>query len=431
MKYPKKSQVTVFIILGVVILVIFLGIIYLVFSDKKETLEGEVSRTQGIPTDVEPIISFAENCFEQIAKEGLFLLGSQGGYIYTSQGGNKPDYTDDRLGEFFMEYDGKRVPYRINLPGWSGKICDPIPPGYPTKESLYYFPYEKLTISFDPATYFTTKEYYRTDCFGKRVGLGSAESFEGLKYYVQSNIKSCDFGTFFGYTVSKGEPVVQVETTGANTYFDINYPLTVINTNTQTRTDAREFKITVKLSLSDLYDFTNDIMQYDVSDPTFDIGLQSRDGFSVYAERDVVNSDDAIIVRSELLKLDGKPFELVFGRRNRYPALEFVHDTNFDNFTLVDGPINWGDAVNLGLYAVDPDEDDVTIYVKAGTGYKEKDLGTFKINYGEDAATLFGTDTYIATGADAVVPIKVVATDGEYEDYQTKDYNGVDFELKR
>lgn len=79
----KKGQVTVFIIVGIIMLFAFAGILVLTKFVTKETAtaEGESIITE-VPQQFRSIQRYTENCLQQTAKQGLLLLGQQGGYIH-------------------------------------------------------------------------------------------------------------------------------------------------------------------------------------------------------------------------------------------------------------------------------------------------------------------------------------------------------------
>jgi len=72
-----KAQVTVFIILG---LVIILAVGIVLFVQKKS-----VPQTQVVPSDVQPINDYVTGCIDQIGRDGISILGLQGGYITLPQ----------------------------------------------------------------------------------------------------------------------------------------------------------------------------------------------------------------------------------------------------------------------------------------------------------------------------------------------------------
>ncbi|MBU1974469.1 MAG: hypothetical protein KKH52_03685 [Nanoarchaeota archaeon] len=79
----KRGQVTVFIIIGIVILFAFAGVMYFTKTVIKEdlTTEGEPI-IQSVPLEFQPIQAYTDNCLSSIGERGLLVLGEQGGYIY-------------------------------------------------------------------------------------------------------------------------------------------------------------------------------------------------------------------------------------------------------------------------------------------------------------------------------------------------------------
>ena len=76
----KRGQVTIFIILGIVI-VVALAMVFMFRSEITEFFselgEGEVV----VPEQLQPVQTYLDDCVGQIALDGITLLASQGGYI--------------------------------------------------------------------------------------------------------------------------------------------------------------------------------------------------------------------------------------------------------------------------------------------------------------------------------------------------------------
>ena len=79
----KQGQVTVFIIVGILVLFIFSAVLYLTKVASKEELTAEgVPIIAAVPQAFQPLQSFTEDCLAQTGRRGLLVLGQQGGYIY-------------------------------------------------------------------------------------------------------------------------------------------------------------------------------------------------------------------------------------------------------------------------------------------------------------------------------------------------------------
>ena len=109
----KRGQLTIFIIIGFLILAVAGIGIFLYGQDAKEEFEvAEVPVVEKLPKEFEPVQTYTEDCIQDVARKGLLLLGQQGGYIYP-----------DLVGEFSdvdqTDYDGillggLKIPYWLH-----------------------------------------------------------------------------------------------------------------------------------------------------------------------------------------------------------------------------------------------------------------------------------------------------------------------------
>ncbi len=77
----KRGQVTLFIIAGVVILFAAFLVGYLQNESFRQKIESELFGTAVVPEQAKGVVSYVNNCVERIARDGIELLGFQGGYI--------------------------------------------------------------------------------------------------------------------------------------------------------------------------------------------------------------------------------------------------------------------------------------------------------------------------------------------------------------
>ena len=109
-QFSKKGQITVFIIIGILILFAFAGFLYLTKTVITEEFVAEGEPViSAVPQEFQAIQAYTENCLNQVGERGLLILGQQGGYIYP-----------DVLGEFSstdptdsdgINLDPLKVPY--------------------------------------------------------------------------------------------------------------------------------------------------------------------------------------------------------------------------------------------------------------------------------------------------------------------------------
>ncbi|MBT5924114.1 hypothetical protein HOH30_00130, partial [Candidatus Woesearchaeota archaeon] len=222
--YPKqeKGQITVFIIIGIVILFVTATILFVTQSvtTEKFTTEGEYVR-EDVPLEFNPIQTYTENCLLQVATRGLRILGEQGGYIYPELVGDFSiaDPTDSPG----INLEPARVPYwhfnkqensdtKITLASW--------------KPPLYMEDDTELSIEAQ------------------------------LSRYVEEKVDECllEYEPFArqGFRVIAGEPIADVSVSPTAVQFLLTKPLDV-KKDTAERTMER-FSVSIPLQLQKLYE---------------------------------------------------------------------------------------------------------------------------------------------------------------------------------
>jgi hypothetical protein len=73
----KKSQITIFIIIGIIILMLVSLILY----SNHNNFYNDITKLEDIPVEFRPIKLFMDSCFKEVTKEAIELAGRQGGYI--------------------------------------------------------------------------------------------------------------------------------------------------------------------------------------------------------------------------------------------------------------------------------------------------------------------------------------------------------------
>jgi hypothetical protein len=191
-----KGQVTVFIIIGIVII----GVIVLVFS-----LNGGLS-PEKIPSDLEPVYASFLSCLEDEGIQGMRLLESQGGYI---------DLPEFEPGSYYMPFSSQ-----LNFAG------TPIP-------YWYYVSGNNLQKEQVP-----TKE----------------EMQEHLGRFVEERVENCNFDEFYNqsFEISKGKPSVSAVIKGNN--IEINLEMDLFLSKGEDSALIQNHKVIVNSKLGNLYD---------------------------------------------------------------------------------------------------------------------------------------------------------------------------------
>ncbi len=198
----KKSQITIFIILGVIIIIAVGLFVYYqtaLIPKEKSALE-----------EVTPVKDYIDACIEQVGKDALDTLGLNGGYIY-----------------FPPEIDSRPYSYLSTSP--IKELKNP-----------YWW--------YDGVNNTPTLEFMRGE----------------LSRYVDDNLKEClgDFETINNDFEIKelGDLNAQAGINENDVSFDVNYPLQIISRQNDTRTKMAKFKVTMPVRLKKMYEFANSIM---------------------------------------------------------------------------------------------------------------------------------------------------------------------------
>ena len=112
----KNGQVTIFIIIGIVVLFVFSGILYVTkVSSKEELTSAGEPVIAAVPQEFQPIQTYTEDCLAQVGRRGLLVLGQQGGYIYPELIGRFS--SSDPTNADGLDLEPVKVPYwHYNLP---------------------------------------------------------------------------------------------------------------------------------------------------------------------------------------------------------------------------------------------------------------------------------------------------------------------------
>ena len=108
----KKAQITLFIIIGIIVL---LGVgVYLYMGGIQRT--GQIPSEaiiEEVPLQFQPVRAFVDSCLIKTSTEALTKIGQHGGYIYLLDNDIKSNSapTESNAFRFFPEDENTEVPY--------------------------------------------------------------------------------------------------------------------------------------------------------------------------------------------------------------------------------------------------------------------------------------------------------------------------------
>ena len=103
-KLYNKGQITIFILLGLIILIGFGLVLYLKSGKAKEV---EIKKISELPLSLAPIKNYIDLCIEEVAVPGIYLLANKGGYIYDYE---KVLLTENVQPAYHLEFDNETSP---------------------------------------------------------------------------------------------------------------------------------------------------------------------------------------------------------------------------------------------------------------------------------------------------------------------------------
>ncbi len=224
----KKAQVAIFMIVGILILVIFAIILFISKSTVTEQTETSLSPViETVPQEFAAVQEYTSNCLHQVAKQGIIILGRQGGYISPAT-----------LGEFS----------RTNPTDSVGIMLDPVQVPYWHYNSQPNGNPAVSIATLQPPLYFDE-------------GHQSIEAQLGR--FVDEEINTClnEYEIFEnrGFMINAGEKETRVRVVDGMVDFTLEMPLDAERNDATTRMDV--FHTQVEVDLKEIYETAEKITQ--------------------------------------------------------------------------------------------------------------------------------------------------------------------------
>jgi hypothetical protein len=374
----KKSQITVFMIIGIVVVVIVAMIYGINRRSQTQTAEEAIIATREAQFDVQPITTYVESCLERYAKEGLVLIGKQGGRLLKDQGGVTHSYRG-------IDVEGYKVPFAI------------FPPN-----PLTIIEYPWATFPYDDQG----NEIY-TGNFGDNL-LPALEKHAGtqsiqlqVESYVNNEMDNCNLDVFSDqFDITTGIPRLNTTIARGNVIFKLTYPLEVEDFTSGSKTTVDEFYANARIRLGKIYEFARSLTENDVNNVKFALS-GGLDGMTVEVEKKP--EGDIITISDPQSALIGESYLFKFARKNRVPALHWINENEIPNF--LPGDAVYPENITSQPRAYDPDEESPNIVFRPVSGFL---AGTVPVITSQAPATI----------ASCPAEVHVCASDGQSEDCQ-------------
>jgi len=385
----KKGQITVFIILGLVILFVAILMFQLVKEVKVGKLEEEQESILGKLFKKEGLRLYVEDCLNDELEKGLKLVGKQG-RIWRGQPGGMVDFVEGTSG---ATYFGENISYGISKGVYLPDNQYPCLDGEPPDFCKYKYPNSSIVPGYPIK-------------FGKR-GMDIRAIERDLKRFLINKTIWC----VENFTKTNISPAVKITTENLEIDLDIlsdgikievNYPLSLslagedffhlaefdffyVSDFKKLLESAVTYPVKLDWSFVDFNYLEENLMSFIFTSGDGKSWTMKKDMYGKLAiefGKDQLNErgDDLFWFKVDKGIIGDVLYTFQFARQNRPPALDYVErdscdEEGYDYLVIAedDGPMG---AVNITLFALDPDEDEVN-YSFEGEGDVEKAIQEF------------------------------------------------------
>lgn len=349
--FSTKAQLTMFVILGIVIISVF-GFVF--FASGRIARQNVEVQTEKILNDVlarTPLNTYVNLCTQRALKDGIDLLSRQGGKIFPGQNGS------------IMKFNEVVYPYRDVSKDVTYKV------GYGILRNTVQTPQYPCTPGFDnynePPAYCAYKnipEFKSLDFGIVNLPVLCKNRFEGcsiereerwdsrfsvqkeLEEYLAYAVDNCvDFESIAEinqtYDMEKGNVTANVTFSDNSISASVNFPIYFSPINAQPVIKLLSFQSTVQTRFKQAYAIARQLVVHDVSSefypgaPIFDIKKNFEEiikrtygensGFDVEIFENVSLKDNFVRI-TDTRASSGNQLVIQFAIENRPPVLEYI-----------------------------------------------------------------------------------------------------------
>ncbi|MDO8660470.1 MAG: hypothetical protein Q7K43_01150 [Candidatus Woesearchaeota archaeon] len=335
----KKSQLTIFIILSILLVTLVGAIVWVGVNSNKTEYNTQQSAQQNNNARTQAIHSYLESCLEQVTLSTLETWAKQGGKLYPSQGGIQIEP------EQFISFEGTKVPFLILSPeGSIGQIYSGTPPEYPwngfpylsTGQQWLYGYYGKSSLSplYENFSFSVQKSIEQairegiqlqcTDLFSIAstpitIGIPSVELTIAQDPLFVLDTSVSQENIIVSATIPLQSEINVVSNIASN--LDKNLDGSFGKTESQVKSVRWQESISFsqQARLTKLYHFAKNLIEQDTTRIDFAIQGIHPGGYTVTTVPQ--GADDLVIIRDDKTIINGRALEFWFSRKNRAPAL--------------------------------------------------------------------------------------------------------------
>ncbi|MBS3128611.1 hypothetical protein J4410_05680 [Candidatus Woesearchaeota archaeon] len=439
MSIYKRSQLTIFMLMAVVALVIF-GLVY--FNRGQTTqirIQAEEEKLVTNKMAASQVEFFVQQCLEKSFQEGLEMAASQGGYIVQEQRGSMIPFAIP-----YINYTAGNKTYLVAYRSTRDK-----------KDQLPKYPCLQKDDSPEPryCGYINDEAQYKplsNHSYGltKNIitdGTGSYLTIQKqLERYVENQTLECiNFSSFFGFNVTFENATATAMIQDEQVSVTLFIPITVLIQDVSPVIQKFKFSSVQRIRLKKVHNAVQELLSFDNRNIDFRLredGAVGKFKSNVFRNKELKleiekisnaeESDDIFVFTDAKSTLAGKPLKYMIARENRMPALDLIpSNLRNPNYDILLGP---GQRLEIKPKAADPDEDNI-IYSYSGFSEKsrkiaegleesmasqEDDCKNRCASYLIEPNDKGETDDPDTPEDESVHVITIKASDGEFTDFQ-------------
>lgn len=373
----KRGQITIFMILGLVMIAVFAFVIYSSTAVQRIQLQKQAEKVATDILGTTALEYYVTLCTKEAMEDGLDLIGKQGGRILPEQGGNLPS----GFRTLPFEIESKTYQATYGIINSDGIIT--LPPLYPCFASEN-FPPEYCRFINNPSIFPTYKYFFgfsslpplcktSKDC-AYEASWGPFSIQEQLEYFIANRTKECVslesiVGLNESYNVTEGDVSVNLSISDSSLTAIINFPIVVTFKQAKPVVTFTRFETVSPARLKRIYKFAKDIVDKDVSDLNFNIINDSNRTAYYYGDlaiqrmKNIVGFDDLLRITDQRF-VSGQQFLFQFMIENRPPVLDYISTFGEPSKDSCNSPYDIFVFENRTLLiapqAYDPDDDAVS-----------------------------------------------------------------------
>lgn len=457
--YKKSGQITVFMIIGLLILFVFIFVFSLSAGIKKGQLQEIQEKTLTKTFKKEALRIFVEDCLTDELEKGLILIGKQG-RLWSDQPGGTRNFEaglsgiavgNDRvfygiIRDPYLEYENA---YPCSNESSPDEFCQYVYPN--TKVGFGSLELRTSTIQNDLRRYLLNRTVWCVAEFTKE-NISSSAVLESQEIDLNLGIHDAgiDVKVHYPLKLSLGE-----EEFFHLSEFDFFYPTkfkalldTAVSFPLRMDWQYVDFNYTNKTLMNGSFIYGNELEVQNGNCLSFknyffcQQALFSEQYASLGVEmsrQPLANGDDVFIFRSSSVLNTPGLYTYQFARQNRPPALDYVYRlecpaAGYDYLVIKDDP-ELGN-ISFNLSAQDPDEDKVS-YLVLSDDFGDAEEQTYlrkNVQERKNPYNLYAyasdehmvrdwqkvrvlVDRPLELGVSLSMPYKFVTSNGEFKDY--------------